>query len=184
MRSFRARWVATIGAALFLAGCGGGADHASSGCQALPGAGTAVRDGPHPTQTMLLTDVRIASRNCVDRVEFAFRKAEPGPPGFRVAYLPGERALVEDGSGNPIAVDGTAYLVVRFEPAATADLSGEELVPTYTGPRRLAAAAGTHVREVVKSGDFEAVLTWVIGVSEQRPFRTTVSDSGLVVEIG
>ena len=45
MRSFRARWVATIGAALFLAGCGGGGDHASSGCQALPGAGTAVRKG-------------------------------------------------------------------------------------------------------------------------------------------
>ncbi|MFY9578685.1 MAG: hypothetical protein WAQ33_05120 [Gaiellaceae bacterium] len=184
VRALRATWVATIGAALLLAGCGGGGDHASSGCQPLVGAGTAARTGPHPTQTMLLTDVRIGSHNCVDRVEFAFRKTEPGPPGVRVAYMPADQALVEDGSGAPITIDGTAYLVVRFEPAATADLSGEQLVPTYTGPRRLPAADAKFVREIVKSGDFEAVLTWVIGVSEQRPFKTTVSDSGLVVEIG
>jgi hypothetical protein len=36
----------------------------------------------------------------------------------------------------------------------------------------------------VKSGDFEAVVTWVIGLSGQRPFTTTVTDSRLVVTIG
>ena len=186
MQALRATWVVTIGAALVLAGagCGGGGDRAASGCRPLPGAATAARSGPHPAHTMLLTDVRIGSHDCVDRVEFAFRKTEPGPPGFDVAYMPADQALVEDGSGAPITVDGTAYLVVRFEPAATADLSGDRLVRTYTGPRRLPAADAKFVREIVKSGDFEAVLTWVIAVSEQRPFRTTASDSGLVVEIG
>jgi hypothetical protein len=184
MRSFRTWSVATVGAAFFLAGCGGGGDHASSACQALSGAGTAARTGPRPSETMLLTDVTIGSRECVDRVEFAFRKNEPGPPGFRVSYVPADQALVEDGSGAPIKVDGGAYLIVRFEPAATADLSGEELVRTYTGPRRLDEPDARFVREIVKSGDFEAVLTWVIGVSGERPFKSSVSDSRLVVEIG
>ena len=56
--------------------------------------------------------------------------------------------------------------------------------PDPNGPKRLDAPNGRFVREVVKSGDFEAVVTWVIGVSEQRPFTTTASDTGLVVEIG
>ena len=171
-------------ATVFLAGCGGGSTSGSSGCK-LESGGTAPRSNAHPSETMLLADVKIESRECSDRVEFAFRPSPPGPPGFRVSYLPAERALVEDGSGAPIDLQGSAYLVVRFEPAATADLSsGEELVRTYTGPKRLDAPNGRHVREVVKSGDFEAVVTWVIGVDEERPFRTTVSDTGLVVEIG
>jgi hypothetical protein len=62
---------------------------------------------------------------------------------------------------------------------------GDELVRTYTGPKRLAPPEDAHfVRELVKSGDFEAVVTWVIGLDERRPFTTRVADSRLVVEIG
>jgi hypothetical protein len=133
---------------------------------------------------MLLTDVRVDTQECVDRVEFSFRANPPGPPGFRVSYLPAEQALVEDGSGAAIDLKGKAYLVVRIDPAATADLSSEELVRTYTGPKRLDAPGARFVREIVKSGDFEAVVTWVIGVDEKRPFRAAVSKSRLVVTVG
>ena len=36
---------------------------------------------------------------------------------------------------------------------------------------------------MVKTGDFESVVTWVIGLDEKRPFTTDASESQLVVEI-
>ena len=73
-----------------------------------------------------------------------------------------------------------------FEPAATADLSGAKLERTYTGPRRIQPAGMHFVREIVKTGDFEAVLTWAIGLSERRPFMVTSSGSPprLTIELG
>ena len=168
---------------VLLSGCGGGGTSISSACK-LEGGGTGAASNERPTETMLLTDVKVDAHDCVDRVEFSFRASPPGPPGFRVSYLPAERALVEDGSGAAIDVKGGAYLVVRLDPAATADVSSEELVRTYTGPKRLDAPGARFVREIVKSGDFEAVVTWVIGVDEKRPFHTAVSKSRLVVTVG
>ena len=48
-------------------------------------------------------------------------------------------------------------------------------------PRRLPGSGS--VQEVVKSGDFEGVVTWVIGLDQERPFATKASDSQLVVDI-
>ena len=63
----------------------------------------------------------------------------------------------------------------------TAKIDGEQVTKTYTGPRRL---PGTDpITEVVKTGDFEGVVTWVIGLDSKRSFTTNASDSALVVEI-
>ena len=184
----RALPAAAAGVAILLSGCG------SSGSSAKPPAAhdcapvnndtTARHGASHSPDLSYLTNVRIDPEQCGDRVEFTFR-GSTGTPGYRVAYLPPAGALVEDGSGEPVAVKGRTYLVVRLEPAATADITGQELVRTYTGPKRLAPPENAHfVREVVKSGDFEAVVTWVIGLDERRPFTAHASDSRLVVEIG
>jgi hypothetical protein len=135
---------------------------------------------------MLLTGVTAAGERCADRIAFDFREDRSEAPGYRVEYRPAEDAQMEDGSGNHVAVDGSAFLVVRLEPAATADLSGEDVKMTYTGPRRVGAEGAKHVREVVKIGDFEGVVTWTIGLDERRPFRVVTSGSPprLVVEIG
>jgi hypothetical protein len=128
--------------------------------------------------------VSVESDACVDRVAFAFESGSGASPAYRVSYLPAGTKLVEDGSGAPVAVDGSTYVVVRFEPAATADVSGSELVRTYRGPKRIAAPENAHaLREVVKTGDFEAVLTWVIGLETRRPFAVTSSAHGVVVTI-
>jgi hypothetical protein len=55
----------------------------------------------------------------------------------------------------------------------TAKIDGEQVNKTYTGPRRL---PGTDpITEVVKTGDFEGVVTWVIGLDSKRSFTTNAS---------
>jgi hypothetical protein len=134
---------------------------------------------------MLLTDVKADSEPCADRVAFAFEPADE-QLGYRVEYLPAAQAKTEDGSGKHLDIAGKAFLVVRFEPAATADLSGEQLRVTYKGPRTLTPTGMKYVRQVTKIGDFEAILAWTIGLSEKRPFNVTSSGSPprLTIEIG
>lgn len=131
-------------------------------------------------QTMLLTDVTLEYESSVDRVVFEFENA--GAPAVDLRYVDEVRA---DGSGDTVTVDGGAYLQARMEPAATADLSGADVRRTYDGPDRVTGDTEA-VTEVVRTGDFEANLTWVIGLPERLPFRLSfLSDpSRVVVEIG
>lgn len=127
-----------------------------------------------------LVDVRVGGHDCFDRV--AFELGGTGLPGYAVSYQPGP--ITEDASGEPVAVAGSAFLVVRMEPASGFDVDAG--TPTYAGPERIAGPGGGPVAEVVRSGDFEAVLTWVIGVEGERPF--TVNELGdpsrLVIDVG
>jgi hypothetical protein len=182
------RITVVVAGALLLAGCGGGAQSSggSSACEGSSGASTSAQRGAGSANLTFLTSLEVESQKCLDRLVFAFRPDSPNPPAFRVSYQPASTALVEDGSGNPISSTGSAYLVVRLEPAATAEASGESLDFTYTGPRRLAPTGTRFVRDVVKSGDFEAVLTWVVGLTEEQPFSvsTSMSPPRVVVDVG
>jgi hypothetical protein len=122
-------------------------------------------------QSALLTGVRAALHDGYDRVVFEFRT---GVPGYDVGYV--ERPVRADGSGEPVAVSGAAVLLVRMEPALDADLTQESAPPTYTGPARLHPATRA-VAELVRTGGFEAVITWAVGVDGKRPFRVTRLDS-------
>jgi hypothetical protein len=134
-------------------------------------------------ETMYLTNVRLGGSNCVDTIVFDFEKQAPGP-GYDVSYQPASTAKIEDGSGNPIDVAGDAFLVVKLTPAMTAKIDGDQVTKTYMGPNRLTLLPGdSSVQDGVKSGDFESVVTWVIGLDSKRPFTTKASDSRLVVEI-
>jgi len=68
---------------------------------------------------------------------------------------------------------------VRMEPASGFDLNSGEGVLVYKGPKRLDAsgAGATVVQEVVRTGDFEAVLNWAIGLEAKVPFRVTTATS-------
>jgi hypothetical protein len=181
------RAVLAILLALVVAGCGSEKQQAggtTSECQPLAGGGTTSRSGPGPAETMYLTNVTVETLDCADRVVFDFGKDQPQTPGYLVAYQPGSTAKIEDGSGNSIEIAGSAFLVVKLQPAATAEITGEKLKLTYTGPRRFTPGGSRHVSEVVKTGDFEAVVTWVIGLDDQRPFAAKSTDSQLIVDIG
>lgn len=179
---------------LLVAGCGDddksseGSDNGTTTtaqCERLDGASLAKKVSPalQDRPTMYLTDVEIETEDCVERVTFKFEKSEPGP-GYDVSYQPPEVAKIEDGSGDPLAIAGGDFLVVRMFPAMTAKIDGEDIEPTYEGPRNIPAPVeATMLREVAQTGDFEAQVTWAIGLDNKHPFTVTASDDELVVEI-
>jgi hypothetical protein len=154
---------------------GGTTATTSNGIDPLTGAGTTPVEGPATAdETALLERIGVARHEGYDRVVFQFRNHIPA---YRVEYK--DPPFAEDGSGNPVNVAGSAFVVVRMEPASGFDLSTGEGELVYKGPKRIAGAdVGTSVvRELVRLGDFEAVLTWVIGLEERVDFRVrTLAD--------
>ena len=154
----------------------------TGGIDPLEGAGTNPVEGDASgDETALLERVAIGRHEGYDRVVFQFRNSVPG---YRVEYV--QPPIKEDGSGNVVQVKGNAFVEVRMEPASGFDLTTGEGELVYKGPKRIdAAASGTSVvRDVVRTGDFEAVLTWAIGLEEKVDFRvmTTQSPARLIVD--
>jgi hypothetical protein len=123
--------------------------------------------------TGLLTDVRFAQREeGFTRIVFDFQAAD-GIPGYEVGYEPGpfrNMAEVE------VPVSGSAFLAIRMFPASRVDLSVDPYVITYTGPESL-LIIGSNIREIVFLEDFEANMTWIVGLDAQKPFRVgTLAD--------
>jgi len=148
----------------------------SSTTKAAPfdGATTPTSISSSAASVALLADVTVEAST----VTFAFRDGVV--PGVDAGYVTEATA---DGSGEPVAVGGGAHLQVRMEPASGVDLSSESgtFEETYTGPDRIDGPSP--VVEVVRTGDFEANLTWVIGLVDERPYRVEVSGSTVVVSV-
>ena len=191
-----ARILITTAAALALAGCGGGGSTSSAtttsaavataaatttaGIDPLRGAGTTPVHAPAThRQVALLTGVRAARHEGFDRVVFEFRNVEPG---YGVRYV--RRPLREDGSGKVVPVKGAYVLRVRMENALDADLTKAGAPMTYTGPRRITPRT-PEIAELVKTGGFEAVLTWAIGVRDRVGFRVSTlrAPARLVIDL-
>jgi hypothetical protein len=154
----------------------------TDGIDPLEGAGTTPVEGSATgSEIALLERVAVGRHEGYDRVVFQFKNTLPG---YRVAFA--QPPLKEDGSGNLVKLEGNAFVVVRMEQASGFDLNTGEGVMVYKGPRRLeGSAAGTSVvQELVRTGDFEAVLTWAIGLSDKVDFRvrTATSPSRLIVD--
>ena len=121
-----------------------------------------------------LVDVRAAGHPGFDRVVFEFRGAVPE---HHVRYV---EQLVEDGSGNPVSVAGNADLEVVFQGANAHKADGTPSV----GPRRFSPGL-TAVKEVAQTGDFEAVVSYGIGLDRRRPLTvsTLSGPSRLVIDV-
>jgi hypothetical protein len=121
-----------------------------------------------------LVDVRAGRHPGFDRVVFEFRGAVPE---HRIAYVD---QLVQDGSGNPVSVAGAADLEVVFQGA---NAHNEDGSPTIS-PRRFSPGL-TAVKEVTQLGDFEAVVSYGIGVDRRRPLKVTTlsGPSRLVIDV-
>ena len=121
-----------------------------------------------------LVDVRAGRHPGFDRVVFEFRGAVPE---HQVRYVD---QLVEDGSGNPVSVAGNADLEVVFQGANAHKADGTPSV----GPRRFSPGL-TAVKEVAQTGDFEAVVSYGIGLDRRRPLTvsTLSGPSRLVIAV-
>jgi hypothetical protein len=147
---------AALAAAALLAGCGGTAKQAS-----VPA-------------TALLTAVQVERT----AVTFEFKSS---PQDVKASYVPRSR-LVESGSGKPVPLKGTAYLMIHFTPAATAEATASGVTFSYTGPRRIEGPGP--VLEVAKSSDFEADLGFAIGLERRLEPHVSQDGSSVTVSFG
>jgi hypothetical protein len=126
--------------------------------------------------TSTLVAIRAAHHDeatpCYDRVVFEFRD---GLPLFRIEYVD---QLIGDGSGAPVSIAGAAILSVQMTPARAHNDSGQD-----TAPGRIKLKLPV-VNEIVGSGDFEAVVTYGIGLARTTPTRILTLDnpSRLVID--
>lgn len=129
------------------------------------GSTDAVAAKGNAPEVTVLNAVRGARHPTFERIVFEFRANVV--PGYSVAYA--SSAPTQCGSGEVMKVAGGAHLEVRFSPAQAHAPVGEDERSTL--PARSIALNYPAVRELTVSCDFEAVLSWVVGVDAQRPFR-------------
>jgi hypothetical protein len=125
-------------------------------------------------QTQLVA-VRAASHAGFDRVVWQFKG---GLPATRLTkFVP---TLPGDASGLPIRIAGDAILQVTMFDADAHDPN----TGTPTAPARLVVGL-PNVIEVVRSGDFEAHVTYGVGLAKRQAFRlfTLTNPSRVVLDI-
>ena len=125
-------------------------------------------------------DTAHAASARVDLVRFRFRHAAPADVTAR--YVP-RSALIQDGSGLPVAVRGQSFVQVVFRGAAAHDERGRPTAPRDLFP----VPATTNVVQIRLGGDFEGVVTYFIGLRGPAPapsVHPTVERTGADVTVG
>jgi hypothetical protein len=114
-----------------------------------------------------LVAVRIGTHQGYDRITFEFKAPEPNPGGDagipRYEIRTAKPPHYEDASGLPLEVNGNSFVGIVFHGASGVDFEGQT---TYKGPKVVRAGFENFV-EAVRSGDFEATLSWILGVRRQ-----------------
>jgi hypothetical protein len=145
-----------------------------------------------PPGTAFLNAVDVQDMGTFDRVTFHFQgltctdqSCTPAPNALpqilEAEYV--SRPVVADPSGTVVDVAGEAVLKIVMSNASGVNLFLNPPVPTYTGPTRIEANL-PNVVEVVETGDFEATLSWAIGLRSGAATATaTVRTNPTRVEV-
>ena len=166
------KWTAAgvAGVCVAMAGCGGVApdlDDSAQGEVARDGADTrawtaGIIDRPRPgSPAATLVAVRTGSHSGFDRVVFQFDKRIPG---YHTEYI--DRPVRKCGSGNVTPIAGDGWLEVRMSPARAHTEDGGSTVAERERMPNLPVVA-----ELELTCDFEAVVTWVLGVESPNRYR-------------
>jgi hypothetical protein len=111
-----------------------------------------------------------------DAVVFDFDR---GLPDYEITHV--EPPFTSDPSGKPLSVQGVAFFSIVFRGASIVD---EEFQSVYKGPTDLQPNL-QRIQEVVMSGDFEAVSSWIVGLHAPACLAAqAVSGTRLVVAFG
>jgi peptidoglycan hydrolase-like protein with peptidoglycan-binding domain len=124
--------------------------------------------------TALLTDVRVGRHKNFDRVVFEFSAPIPG---YTITYVP---KVFQDGSGDPLPLRGRAFISAVFTPASAHDNAGHPTVPSSVSVKDFAM-----LRDVKLAGDFEAVVSWGIGLAAANGAQVTelTGPSRIVIDL-
>jgi hypothetical protein len=190
MRTTTCVLVSTLALTVLVAGCGEGNGAESAGPTPAPATQPPPPETTAPTETTPpppaaapkrcaresggeegiytnLVAVRIGTHQGYDRITFEFEAPEPNPGGAagipRYEIRTAKPPHYEDASGLPLEVNGNSFVGIVFHGASGVDFEGHA---TYTGPRVVRAGFDNLV-EAVRSGDFEATLSWILGVRRQ-----------------
>lgn len=145
-------------AALALTGCSGTAHDDPLSVGKAPVSKVSTGDIAH------LAGVRLDSDGRYDRLVLEF--ADP-IPGYTVSYQP--LPARADASGLEIPLPAANNMVqITLNPATAEGWAGGQR--TYFGPSAVSADT-TAITEAKAAGDFEATLTWVVGLRSEVPFR-------------
>ena len=108
-----------------------------------------------------------------DRVVFDFTGAVPL---IQIQYV---KQLLGDGSGLPVAITGRAILHLSCSPAQAHSDTGQA-----TAPDRVKFNLPI-LKEVVRAGDFEGVVSYGLGMSKKAEIRviTLVDASRVVIDM-
>lgn len=118
-----------------------------------------------------LVDVRVGVHSGFDRVVLEFAD---DVPGYTVKYV--ELPVIEDGSGDSVDLpDAETAVQIVLTPASGWDMEKGE--PTYTGPKTVTNDKAAEITGVVNSGDFEAILSWAVGLRSEVPFKVATLDN-------
>ena len=119
-------------------------------------------DIQRPTlRPVTLREVRSARNEGFDRVVFQFDGDQV--PGYHLEYI--DKPVIKCGSGAPTAVAGQGWLQVRLQPAQAHE-NGQ-----VTVAKREHKPALPVLEELELTCDFEADVTWVLGVRKPNKYR-------------
>ncbi len=110
----------------------------------------------------VLKEVRAARHGDYDRVVFEFEGAEL--PGYHIEYI--DKPVRACGSGNVVPLKGDGWLEIRFYPAQAHDENGQPTIKNREQNPNFQI-----IKEMKITCDFEAVATWVLGVSSPNEYR-------------
>ncbi|GHG86871.1 hypothetical protein [Comamonas sp. JC664] len=129
-----------------------------------------------PGQAVTLRSVRTGTHADYDRVVFEFDG--PRVPGYQLEYV--DKPVIQCGSGDEAPLAGQAALQVTLTPARGHDDQGRATVAALELKPKLPT-----LLELVRTCDFEAEVTWVLGTKARTDYRVMeLSDpTRLVVDV-
>ena len=127
-------------------------------------------------RTVNITDVRIGSHDGYDRVVFEFTDGTP-----EIALERATPPFVQDGSGQPMDVEGESFLRLIMRGGTKQMEDGSS---SYAGSRDFDPGFPALV-DLVEGGDFEAQSTWYLGLSAESCVRVSLLEDAprLVIDI-
>jgi hypothetical protein len=120
----------------------------------LPPFSTAAKTSPESGSQAVVSSAAAGCHSTYDR--FVLRVGSGGKPGYDVRYV---SRIIADPSGNPVSLLGSKRLRIIIRNATA-----------HTLPSALTPGC-SNLRQVKKAGDFEAVVTYGLGLRRKTGFR-------------